>query len=200
MGANEDRAAADAAAADAGAADAGAGAAETGAGHAKAVDAGAAGADAATRLVTITRTFDAPRELVFRMWTQPEFLQRWYAPRRCRLEILRFDFRKGGDFRYRILEPDGSGCLCSGVFTEIVAPERIAYRLFFSDEQGNFVTAKSVGADPEWPDETSVTVTFTAGDRGTTLTLHQTVPESVAKRTGAYPSWIEMLDRLSELL
>jgi uncharacterized protein YndB with AHSA1/START domain len=154
--------------------------------------------DAASRLVTITRTLDAPRELVFRMWSKPELLTRWYAPRRCRLEVLCFDFREGGEFRYRILEPDGSGCLCSSIFTEIATPERIVYTLCFSDEQGRFVTAKSVGADSDWPDRTTVTVTFVEKNGRTTMTLHQTVPESVAKRTGAYPSWVEMLERLSE--
>jgi uncharacterized protein YndB with AHSA1/START domain len=135
------------------------------------------------------------------MWSRPEFLQRWYAPRRCRLEILRFDFRPGGTFRYRIHEPDGGGCgLCNGVFTEITAPERIVYRLFFCDEQGSPVPARSVGADPDWPDETTITVTFVEEDARTTMTLHQTVPESIAKRTGAYPSWVEMLERLAEEL
>ena len=153
---------------------------------------------AANRLVTITRTLDAPRELVFRMWSKPELLTRWYAPRRCILEVLQFDFREGGEFRYRIREPDGSGCLCSSVFTEIVEPSRIVYTMCFSDEQGRFVTAKSVGADADWPDRTTVTVTFVEKDGRTTMTLHQTVPESVAKRTGAYPSWLEMLERLSE--
>ena len=152
------------------------------------------------RLVTITRTIDAPRDLVFRMWTRPELLTRWYAPRRCQLEVLNFDFRPRGSFRYRIVEPDGSGCLCSAIFTQIVAPGRIVYSLCFCDEEGRFVTAKSVGADAEWPDETTVTVTFVEHEQRTTMTLHQTVPESVAKRTGAYPSWIEMLDRLSEAL
>jgi len=156
--------------------------------------------DVDNRLVTITRTLDAPRELVFRMWTRPELLTRWYAPRRCRLEVLHFDFRENGEFRYRILEPDGSGCLCSAIFTKIVPSERIVYTMCFADEQGRFVTAKSVGADPDWPDRTVVTVTFVEKDGRTTMTLHQTVPESVAKRTGAYPSWLEMLDRLSEEL
>ena len=155
---------------------------------------------AASRLVTITRTLDAPRELVFRMWSEPQLLTRWYAPRRCRLDVLHFDFRQGGEFRYRIREPDGSGCLCSAIFTGIAAPERIVYTMHFSDEQGRFVTAESVGADPDWPDRTTVTVTFVEHDGRTTMTLHQTVPESVAKRTGAYPSWLEMLERLSEEL
>jgi uncharacterized protein YndB with AHSA1/START domain len=153
---------------------------------------------AAAPPVLITRTFAAPRELVFRMWSRPELLMRWYAPRRCVLEILRFEFREGGEFRHRIREPDGSGCRCSAVFTEIVAPERIVYSLCFSDEQGRFVSAKNAGAADDWPDRTTVTVTFVEAGGRTTMTLHQTVPESVAKRTGAWPSWVEMLQRLSE--
>lgn len=154
--------------------------------------------DVDSRLVTITRTLDAPRDLVFRMWSNPELLTRWYAPRRCRLEVLHFDFREDGEFRFRIREPDGSGCLCSAIFTQIAEPERIVYTMCFSDEQGRFVPASSVGADPDWPDRTTVTVTFVEENGRTTMTLHQTVPESVAKRTGAYPSWVEMLERLSE--
>jgi uncharacterized protein YndB with AHSA1/START domain len=154
--------------------------------------------DADNRRVTITRTLDAPRELVFRMWSDPKLLTRWYAPRRCRLDVLRFDFREGGEFRYQIREPDGNGCLCSAIFTEIAAPERIVYTMWFVNGQGDFVTAKSVGADPDWPDRTTVTVTFVEKNGRTTMTLHQTVRESVAKRTGAYPSWVEMIDRLAE--
>jgi len=154
--------------------------------------------DVDSRLVTITRTLDAPRELVFRMWSNPELLTRWYAPRRCTLQVLGFDFREGGEFRYQIREPDGSGCLCSAIFTEIVVPERIVYSMWFVNEQGDFVTAKSVGADPDWPDRTTVTVRFAEKSGRTTMTLHQTVRESVAKHTGAYPSWVEMIDRLAE--
>jgi uncharacterized protein YndB with AHSA1/START domain len=154
--------------------------------------------DVDSPLVTITRTLDAPRELVFRMWSNPELLARWYAPRRCRLNVLLFDFRVGGEFRYQIREPDGSGCLCSAIFTEIEVPGRIVYTMCFADEQGNFVTANSIGADPDWPDRTTVTVTFVEKNGRTTMTLHQTVAESVAKRTGAYPSWVEMIDRLDE--
>lgn len=149
-------------------------------------------------LVSIARTIDAPRELVFRMWSDPAFLTRWYAPRRCRLEIQRFEFRVGGEFRYRILEADGSGCRCSAIFKEILAPSRIVYELSFCDDTGAFVTAQAAGADPDWPDTTLVTVEFSEHRGSTTMTLHQTVSETVARRTGAYPSWIEMLDRLTE--
>ena len=52
--------------------------------------------------------------------------------------------------------------------------------------------------DPEWPRETVVTVTFAERDGRTTVTLHQTVSEALAKRTGAHPSWIQMMGRLAE--
>jgi uncharacterized protein YndB with AHSA1/START domain len=153
---------------------------------------------AETRLVTISRTIDASRDLVFRMWSEPAFLLRWYAPRRCRLEVQRFEFHVGGAFRYRILEPDGSGCRCCAIFKEINAPLRIVYELSFCDEAGAFVTASSAGADADWPDITVVTVDFAESGGRTIMTLQQTVGETVARRTGAYPSWLEMLDRLDE--
>jgi uncharacterized protein YndB with AHSA1/START domain len=163
-------------------------------------DASDTDAGATARFVTISRTFDASPGQVFRLWTRPELLARWYAPRRCQLEVLKFEFREGGEFRHRIREPDGSGCLCSSIFTEIAPDERIVYRLNFCDEQGRFVTARSAGADPDWPDRTIVTVTFVENGGRTTMTLHQTVAESVAKRTGAHPSWVEMIERLAEQL
>ena len=54
--------------------------------------------------------------------------------------------------------------------------------------------------DPDWPKETIVKVTLSEHQGRTRLTLHQTVSESLAKRTGAYPSWLDMLERLGALL
>jgi hypothetical protein len=66
-----------------------------------------------------------------------------------------------------------------------------------SDANGNAVEPADVGMDPDWPRETVVTVTFVECGGKTMLTLHQTVAESLAKRTGAHPSWIEMLEKLA---
>ena len=71
--------------------------------------------DDKTRLVTITRTIEASRDLVFRMWSDPAFLTRWYAPRRCRLEVQRFEFRVGGEFRFRIFEPTAVAAVLSNL-------------------------------------------------------------------------------------
>jgi len=147
--------------------------------------------------VVITRIFDAPRELVFKAWTDPEDLAQWYAPKGCTVDFYTFDFRPGGAFLHCIRNPASHDCFCKGTYREIVVPQRIVYSLSFSDEYGAFVEPADAGMDPDWPRETIVTVTFTEQDGKTKLSLHQTVLESVAKRTGAYPSWIEMLERLA---
>jgi len=151
-------------------------------------------------LVVITRVFDAPRELVFKAWTDPEHLERWFAPRGCAVTFKQIDLRQGGSFHSCIRTPDGHDCWCRGVYREIVEPERIVYTMAVSDEQGNLIDPVDAGMDPDWPRETIVTVTFAEQEGRTRLTLHQTVLESIAKRTGAYPSWIEMMDRLDEEL
>jgi uncharacterized protein YndB with AHSA1/START domain len=154
---------------------------------------------AADSTVVISRVFNAPRELVFEAWTKPEYLLRWFAPRGCSFHIERIDVRPGGGFHSCIR--DGSfECWCIGVYREIVRPERLVYTLAIADRQGNKVAPATVGHDPRWPTETLLTVTFEDEAGQTRLTLRQDVEESLAKQTGAYPSWLEMLDRLNELL
>lgn len=150
--------------------------------------------------VVITRVFDAPRELVFRAWSNPEQLMRWFAPRGCTLHISKMDFRPGGSLMTCISNPSFGDCWCKSVYHEIVEPERIVCSMAIVDAEGSSVKPEAVGHDPKWPGETTLTVTFAEDHGKTKLTLHQTVSESLAKRTGAYPSWIQMLDRLTEQL
>lgn len=150
--------------------------------------------------IIITRVLDAPRDLVFRMWTDPEHLVAWYAPNGCTIHFAQIDVRQGGTFHSCIRTPDGRACWCKGVYRDIVRPELIVYTLAVADADGNLVGPTSVGMHPDWPRETVVTVTFAEQDNKTTVVLHQTVQESLAKLTGAYPSWLQMLDRLAETL
>ena len=158
----------------------------------------ASGAAEAGREVLISRVFDAPREMVFRAWTHPDHLRRWYAPDGCTVEFARIDVRPGGTFHSCIRSPDGRPCWCVGEYREVIPPERLVLTLAVADEQGNRVEPAAVGMDPQWPRESVVTVTLDdAGEGKTRLTLHQTVSEAVAKRTGAHPSWLQMLERLA---
>lgn len=149
------------------------------------------------REVLITRVFDAPRELVFRAWTDREHLLRWYAPNGCQIDFRSFDFREGGRFHSCIRTPSGQDCWCIGEYLEVRAPERLVFRMQMADAEGNAVTSTAAGKGSDWPEQTTVTIVLEGVEGRTKLTLHQTVSEELAKRTGAYPSWLQMFDRLA---
>jgi uncharacterized protein YndB with AHSA1/START domain len=150
--------------------------------------------------VLITRIIGAPRAAVFKAWTEQESLLHWYAPTGCRISFAKLDACPGGEFHSCILTPDGHECWCRGVYREVVAPELIVHTMAIADAEGRQLNAVEAGMDPEWPNETVLTVRFEEHEGKTKVTLHQTVSESLAKRTGAHPSWLQMLDRLAELL
>jgi uncharacterized protein YndB with AHSA1/START domain len=160
----------------------------------------AARIDEDTRTIRIERMFDAPRELVFDAWTQPEQLMQWYAPRGCTIQLVQLDARPGGRFHWCIRNPSFGDCWCVGAYQEIVRPERIVYTLATADSAGNEIEPVQAGHDPRWPRETLVTVTLADVRGSTRLTLEQSVLESLAKHTGAHPSWLQMLDRLDEVV
>jgi uncharacterized protein YndB with AHSA1/START domain len=161
---------------------------------------GVSTARSADREVLITRLFDAPRELVFDAWTDPQQLARWYAPHGCEIEFRALDPRPGGTFHSCIRTPDGHRCWCRGVYRTVNRPVQIVMTMVVSNEKGETVEPAAAGMDPDWPGETVVTVTLVEKQGRTMLTLHQTVSESLAKRTGAHPGWLEMLDRLAAQL
>lgn len=150
--------------------------------------------------VSITRVIDAPRQLVFEAWTDPQHLLRWYAPDNCTFRIKEIEVVPGGRFLHCIHNPKFGDCWCKGVYHEIVEPERIVFSLNLSDENGNDITAAESGHDHDWPGKTMVTVTLLEFNGKTKLILDQNVPEELAKQTGAYPSWLQMLDKLENEL
>lgn len=154
----------------------------------------------ASQDVLIVREFDAPREMLFQAWTDPEQLPLWYAPTGCTISFPLIEIREGGAFHSCIRTPDGHECWCRGTYRTIVVPERIEFTMEISNALGQSVSADDAGMDPEWPAITVLTVTFEPLGQRTRLTLHQTVDEALAKRTGAYPSWLSMLDNLEQQL
>ena len=114
---------------------------------------------AAAREVTITRVFDAPRDLVFRMWTDPAHVARWWGPKCFTNPVCEVDARPGGELRIVMQAPDGATYPMIGVFQHVAAPERLVFTNIAVDAQGNHIL------------EGLTTVTF--ADRGgkTELTL-----------------------------
>ncbi|MDV2997077.1 MAG: hypothetical protein N4J56_006782 [Chroococcidiopsis sp. SAG 2025] len=77
------------------------------------------------REIVITCVFNAPRELVFKVWTQPKHIEQWWGLKGFTTRVDEMDFRPGGTWRYVMCGPDGTEYPVKGVFREVVPPERI---------------------------------------------------------------------------
>jgi uncharacterized protein YndB with AHSA1/START domain len=86
--------------------------------------------------LVITRIFDAPRPLVWKAWTDPKFVMRWWGPKGFTSPSCKIDFRVGGEYFYCMRSPDGWEGWSGGEYVEIVAPEKIVSVLFYADENG----------------------------------------------------------------
>ena len=150
--------------------------------------------------IVITRVFDAPRELVFRAFTDAEHLKRWFSPKTFTTAFAEADARPGGIFRYCMRAPDGKEFWGCGAYRELVEPERIVYVDSFTDPDGNVVDATYYGMGADHPVESLVTITFEEQDGGTKVTLRHALGIHVPERTGAIQGWTEMLEKLAELL
>jgi uncharacterized protein YndB with AHSA1/START domain len=94
-------------------------------------------ADLEAKLLHVERVFDAPRELVFKAWSEAERLSQWWGPRQWPTTYCTVDFRVGGVWHYCMTGPDGTQSWGKGLYSEILPPERIVYTDTFSDEAGN---------------------------------------------------------------
>ena len=101
-----------------------------------------------SREFVITRTFNAPRDLVWKAWAERERLMRWFGPKGFTMSSATLDFRPGGVFLYSLRSPDGLEIWGKFAYREIVAPERIVVVNSFSDETGG-VTRHPL--NPTWP-------------------------------------------------
>ncbi|WP_353185255.1 SRPBCC domain-containing protein [Parapedobacter lycopersici] len=148
----------------------------------------------------ISHLFDAPIGIVFDAWTDPEKLKHWYAPDGCTITYKTIEVKPGGRFHSCIHDPVHGECWIIGTYLEILPPEKLVFTMQLSDENGRHTNAQEAGKSADWPAEIRTTVTFKSVGNQTTATIHQTVSEAEAKKTGAYQSWIKMFNRLNRQL
>jgi uncharacterized protein YndB with AHSA1/START domain len=147
-----------------------------------------AAALAAERELVINRVIDAPRSLVFKIWSQPEHLVRWWGPKGFTAPSCEMDLRPGGAWRACIRSPEGTEHRMQGSYREIVEPERLVFTFAWEDDEG------------KPGHQTLVTVTFAEQDGKTRLTFHQATFESVESRDSHHGGWSECFDRLEDYL
>jgi uncharacterized protein YndB with AHSA1/START domain len=105
----------------------------------------------------ISRTFDAPRDLVWKAFTDPERMKHWWGPKGFTVIASKMDFRPGGTYHYGMRAPDGSAMWGKFVYQEITPPERMVLINSFSDEAGG-ITRHPMA--PNWPLQMFSTFTF----------------------------------------
>lgn len=130
---------------------------------------------------TLTRTFDAPRALVWNAWTEAEALVHWWGPKGFKMKSVKLDLRAGGTFHYGMETPQGQTMWGIFVFREIVKPERIVWVNSFADEKGG-ITRHPMAAD--WPLEMLNTVTLSEDGDKTVLAL-RSVPVNATDKERA---------------
>jgi uncharacterized protein YndB with AHSA1/START domain len=149
----------------------------------------------------IERVFDAPREMVYRAWTERDQFVQWWGPDGFTTPHCTIDLRVGGRFHLCMRSAEYGDIWCGGVFHEIDPPSRLVYGDYFTDEQGNRVPATHYGMSADFPEETLTTITFEdIGGGRTRMTLRQAIPSALAEREGAFVGWNQSFDRLAAYL
>ena len=155
--------------------------------------------DGAQDAVVIERSFDAPVELIWQMWTDPRHFHAWYGPEGATIPAAQMDVQVGGG-RLVCMEvptPDGAMQMWfAGEYLEVVENERLVYTEFVSDENGN-VAPPATGAAADHPATTEVRVELAdVGGRTRMVLTHVGVPADSPGATG----WAMALDKLTGLV
>jgi uncharacterized protein YndB with AHSA1/START domain len=143
--------------------------------------------------VVLERVFDAPIELVWKMWTDPVSFQAWYGPAGATVPVAELDVRPGG-IRRVCMALGATQMWFTGQYLEVAAPTRLVYTEVMADESGQPVTPESLGMPAKTPGTTEVTVLLEEVDGGTRVTLtHAGVPAE----SGAARGWSGAFDKLA---
>ena len=153
----------------------------------------------------IARTFDAPRDQMWKAWTERERLMQWFGPKGFAMPAAMIDFRPGGTFHYCLESSEGQEMWAKFTYREIVAPERICFVSAFSDEDGNVTRHPMCAA---WPLEMLSTVTFVERAGRTTVTVEWAPinPTEAERKTfqasyeGIQKGWTGTFDQLADYL
>ncbi len=163
-------------------------------------------AEPSTKPFMISRTFDAPRDLLWKCFTDPDRMKQWWGPKGAAITASKMDLRPGGTYLYGMRTPDGTQMWGRMVYREIVAPERIEFINSFSDEHAGLARHPLA---PTWPIELLSTFAFGEAERGKstfTVTWTPHYPSEVERATfdaghdSMRNGWTGTLDRLADHL
>jgi uncharacterized protein YndB with AHSA1/START domain len=149
----------------------------------------------------ITRVFDAPRELVWKAWTEPEYVMQWWGPKGFTAPVCRMDLRVGGKSVYCMKAPDGQEFWTAVEYHEIVPQEKIVSSMYFADSEGKKVDPEQLGIEHDSIEGAfDVTLFEDLGNGQTRLTYIGNEPMESAKDSGQLEGWNQILDKVAEVV
>jgi uncharacterized protein YndB with AHSA1/START domain len=157
--------------------------------------------DSEIERMVITRVFDAPREVVWKAWTDPQYVMQWWGPKGFTAPVCKIDFREGGKFLCCMKSPDGQEFWNAGEYHEIVPLQKIVSSMYFSDAEGNKVDPAHYGIEHEAIEDAFDVVTFEEiGNGQTRLTFTGNESMESAKESGQAEGWKQVLDKMAEVI
>jgi uncharacterized protein YndB with AHSA1/START domain len=145
------------------------------------------------RMIEVSRTFEAPLELLWKAWTDPEHFMKWYGPKGFTAPTCEIDLRVGGRHLWSMQSPDGRQMYFTGSYKEVVPMERLVYSDASSDAEGNVM---DMGGGMHG--SMDVTVTFGHADGKTTVTVSHVGAGDGADY--AAMGWEQAFDKLTAVL
>ena len=154
-----------------------------------------------TEQMVVRRIFEAPRELIWRAWTDPKWVKEWGGPKGFTAPVCRMDLRVGRKFLFCMRAPDGKEFWSGGEYQEIVLHEKIVSSMYFSDSEGNRVEPAHYGIDHEAVDDAYDVVHFEdLGDGETRLTFVGNETMQSAVESGQVAGMNESLDKFAAVV
>ncbi len=150
--------------------------------------------------LVVTRIFDAPVEQVWKAWSDPELVMRWWGPKGFTSPLARIDFREGGTSLVCMRSPDGQDFYNTWEYRKIVPMELIEFIQNFADKDGKRADPAAHGLPPDFPQDVRSTVTFKAmGDKTEmTVTEYGYISDQMLEISKA--GLEECLDKMAESL
>ncbi len=159
--------------------------------------------DPMKRDLVISRILDAPVELVWRAWTDPEYVMRWWGPEIYTSPTCQIDLREGGKYIFCMRAPQDQGGqdhYTSGVYKKIVPMKYLEFTQGLSDKEGNRIDPALAGMPPDFPKEIRTTIVFTPKGEMTELTITEYDWPVSQMYVYSYAGMHQSLDKLSASL
>ncbi len=141
----------------------------------------------------ITRVYDAPRDLVWKAWTEADRLAQWWGPRGAKIRVIKLEVRPGGVFHYSMQFKPGHEMFGRFVYREIAAPQRLVFINSFSDANGGITRAPFPQLGDKWPLEVLNTLTLTEQAARTTLMLRGSPINATEEERSMYLSMFDSM-------